>query len=754
MPLISEDGSLFSKPMVNLTFCEKCGYLALSSEEQLAICPNCKALTKGGVFTRIRDLSGNLIGKRLLLKARITGEGERKSIPIELMAKCDICNIEAKVNLRAEDPTVKPVLENLFFTKKRNVDDIIASLLPRGFCKAKEGHRWMMTPRVFLDFRFVKVQDFIGFEETQERESESRSITGILLDQTDVKTGLLDAEVILAPDNTIILLIHRVYPLEFSEEELSSEALEKIEKTFKGKSLSEIEVILDRVIAQPIRGRSKAKLAAALTACSVRWFRISEYGVIPGCIRCCFFGDHRTGKGEILRWFWRKGGAGHAVGETAARTGLVYSIDPDLKILSWGVLPLNDGRMVVIEGLHSLPSEEMSRFRELLVQQRVEVHRVVKGAAWCRTRILADMNPNEPSFTSNYPYTCLALLDSKPFYNPIDLTRWDLFIPFKAEDVPIDEMYNFEFKDASEETEAFINLIKWVWLRKTEQIVVRKEALEKAKRFFKEIADNYMFNQIPIVHNASLWSIVRIAIAVAALEYNTPDGERLIVEEKHVDEALDFYRDCLNDLELSEVKAIYEEKPLREEEVEKMVEKLEEEDLLQLFHEIINHPGDLSELAGRLETSESTVKRKAGELKRLGLIVRGRKGYKATKRGIIVFKFSLRKVKNELFEPFELTSGEARKKSEEEINPPENRGQRAQIAQTSAKLSPSLIERCRSIYESSKLESGDLSEESIFLSKLKDVFSTEAEAVYSSLQRKGYIVKYSKGEAVYLRWVD
>ncbi|MEM2936620.1 MAG: hypothetical protein QW231_05550, partial [Candidatus Bathyarchaeia archaeon] len=49
-------------------------------------------------------------------------------------------------------------------------------------------------------------------------------------------------------------------------------------------------------------------------------------------------------------------------------------------------------------------------------------------------------------------------------------------------------------------------------------------------------------------------------------------------------------------------------------------------------------PGDVSELAGRLGTSEITIKRRAGELKGLGLIRRGRRGYEATKKGVALFR--------------------------------------------------------------------------------------------------------------------
>ncbi|MEM2936619.1 MAG: hypothetical protein QW231_05545, partial [Candidatus Bathyarchaeia archaeon] len=458
------------------------------------------------------------------------------------------------------------------------MERVLASALPRGACKARDGHSWGFETLGMLDFREVRVQDLFEFEEAQDREAETRAIGGILLDRSGYKAGLLDSETLIAPDNRVMLIIHRIFPSDLMEGELKAEDYEEIKRLFQGKDLKDLEGIIDRIVAPEIKGRGKAKLAAALTALSPRWFRISQYGAIPGCLRCLFFGDPRTGKGAILRWFSKKGIAGHAVGETAARTGLIYSIDPELRILSWGILPLNDGRMVVLEGLHGLSAEEMERFREVLAQQRVEVHRVVRGAAWCRTRLLADVNPNQPSLASNYPCVCLALLDCKPFYRPTDLTRWDLFIPFKREDVSPNEMYGDEGLPSSssvkQEEKAYLSLVEWAWSRGTEDIRVDEGALKEAKLQFEALLNEFGSEALPIVHNASFWTILRLSIAVAALEFSSQDNRNLLVEAKHVKEASAFFKESLEALELREAKAIYEEEPLSKEEAERLKEGL------------------------------------------------------------------------------------------------------------------------------------------------------------------------------------
>jgi len=272
----------------------------------------------------------------------------------------------------------------------------------------------------------------------------------------------------------------------------------------------------------------------------------------------------------------------------------------------------------------------------------------------------------------------MALLDCKPFYNPIDLTRWDLFIPFRWEDVPLEEMYGKAPAPSEGEIQAFTSLIKWMWSRKIGDIEITEEAYREANTQFKRLYEEYAYEGIPVIHNGSIWTILRLSIALAALKFNTPDNARLIVEPQHVIEAIGFLKWSLDHLELDEAKIAFEELPLTASEIEGIKASFNEDnELRSLFLEIVRKPGDLSELAGRLGVSEATVKRKAAKLKELGLIQRAKIGYKVTKKGTQFFRLQ----KAELSELFELTSKEAQENFVEKISGAENRAQRAQLAQ-------------------------------------------------------------------------
>ena len=156
---------------------------------------------------------------------------------------------------------------------------------------------------------------------------------------------------------------------------------------------------------------------------------------------------------------------------------------------------------------------------------------------------------------------------------------------------------------------------------------------------FKVIYEKYACVNLPVIHNASFWTLLRLAAAIAVLEFSTLDGENLTVEKKHIDEATEFYEETLIDLELDEYKTFFGEERLSEEEYEKIKAKLEEKDELKgLLLEAAKAPGDSHNLAGRLGVSNTTVKRRASELKELGVLQRGRAGYCLTKKGILFLR--------------------------------------------------------------------------------------------------------------------
>ena len=617
-------------------YCSKCGFKSAFDERLLGICPHCKQPLEVKKKTKLRFLSGNLVGSRLLMRLRIMGEGELKTIPLKLVLTCKDCGEKLEVNLASKE--LKDVFINGFFQNRSVFLRSVASRLDVRGCKGKREHKWEIDVVDRMDYRFVSVEEVLDFEDLGERKTVVQGVPAILLMKADAKTVEAETEVVEGPDNKLFILIWNGVPIEECGKELKEGEKTVIESIFKGKSLQQLKLIIDDLVAPDVNGREDGKLAAALTAVSPMWIKLNgREEPVPGCLRTLYYGDPRTAKGMIERWFSNKGLALHAYGEATSRTGLVWSIDTDLKVLRWGVLPLADGRMAVLEGIHSLDENEMEQLREVLAQQRVEVRRSLTGSAWVRTRIIADSNTASGRSLKDYLYKCMAIRDSKCFRNPVDITRWNIIIPFGSEDVGPREMYKIRAPPSEEQLKAFKALVKWAWSLKMSDIEVSDEAFSRAVELYEALKRGYEVSDIPIVNNGTVLNIIRLAASYAILSFNTING-KVMVEEKHVNEVYEWFKSILDKWELAEYKRFIEggEEPSSEE-LLKIRDQMEEDEL-KIFREVAKTPGPSDEIGGRLEMAASTVRKHMVKLKELGLVVAGRRGYELSRKGVRFFK--------------------------------------------------------------------------------------------------------------------
>lgn len=398
-----------------------------------------------------------------------------------------------------------------------------------------------------------------------------------------------------------------------------------------------------------------SEMASALTVFSTNWLPPLAPGQPPqpGCIRSWNIGDARTGKGTIERWWNVVAGIGeHGIGESSSRAGLLYAVDPENSVILWGLLVQADLSMAVLEGMHGLPQDQIAEFREALIQQQVEVHKKVSGAAYCRTRVQADANATKPM--KEFLFPCQALLYVPCFRDPADLTRIDIAIPFNQDDVSLDEISNTaEYaKRTGLAPQLMAKLALWAWSRKTSQIEITKEAMEKAKQAFKDL-QAYTCARIPLVHPGSLVQVLRISTAFAVLTFSSVDGERLTVEAHHVEMAREFLEETLElwgirefniatgteDVspdELADLKAMVEAKPT----------------VHSVLYELgVGRPTVAKDLATKIDADYGYLRNVLSELRAKELVTRKNDGYTLTAKGVVVLKNAI--LKEAGVEPYE-----------------------------------------------------------------------------------------------------
>ena len=604
-------------------FCPKCGSYIYAENGQGAPLP-----------ISFSNLRAEHIGRLVSVEGFISGESPVKAAYTKYLVRCEECGVEGEINLREEPLALFEALAlrgNEGRVRAKAIE--LFRLQNVGECKHRRVSASPVQPMAL--FYIINLREFL--EKTED--STARGCRAYLLDEVtkekDVQiTGYLAVNPLTA---NVELLGLKTEPLDgvFKDFSLAAKEVEELRSYFGGHGALEDFLRLAEKNNPRIAGRGEAKLAGMLAWVSPTWIIINDERR-AGVLRVLFFGDPRTGKGRTGCYLHEKLGLGkHAIGETSSRTGLSYTIEPDQPMIIWGALVEADKTILVVEALHKFPPDDMATLREALVKLCVEVRRRVTAKAWARTRIIADANPRKEM--AAYPFRCMALRDLECFKDAVDITRWDLLIPFCAGDVSEGEMVKAitEGKDDLQFLQLFRKLVLWAWSLRPEDITFTKEAINKARECFEEKKRNYASPDIPVIHEDTFFVLLKLAAAFAVLTFSTPDGKRLEVREEHVRLADEFMEKIIDMLELPEYIAWRGCGALTEEEYAAFSSEVKESDVLKSVMEILlSGPATSTELANQTGHNPSWIRNKIAQLKALGLVSRTSKGYVLTTKGV------------------------------------------------------------------------------------------------------------------------
>ncbi|MEM3734632.1 MAG: hypothetical protein QW158_06760 [Nitrososphaerales archaeon] len=627
----------------NVFFCPSCRSVFNIDFLAYNLCPKCKRPLEERFQIHLRDLSAQYVGKKVLIKTMVAGESPPKAFHPSVKAYCDICGKEAEANLLSEDAARALAA---ILSRDLTVEQVMRDSLPQTGCSSRRGKHFWIIEEVEepFDYREIFLRDIIGLEEVAERSVTARNYRAYLLGKPPAeKKVYVEGEVVVAPKSSeLILLVRNAFPLGETAEgfKLKNEDIQAL-KQLQRLNYEALLSFADRYVAPKIVGREYAKLSSLLAASSVTWIKVGKgFPLERGCLRVLFVGDPRTAKGSIVEWYSEELGVGeHGVGEAASRAGLLYYIDPESNTLIWGLLVQSDLSLVGIEGLHGLPSEQLAEFRESLHNMRVEVSKKVSGSAWARCRIIADANSRVPMSCEVYP--ALAVTKVECLRDPVDITRWDLIIPFSSTDVPAEKIAEggVVSDDYEEKLHIIRKLIYWAWSRKIDQIHFTEEALKEAKTATPKLINEYAVDEVPLIHNAILGTILRLACSFAVLTFSSPDGEKLEVKTEHVVMADRLLKELAEMWDLAGLKHAYGKTELTEEEREKVEKLLKESEVVRrVLIEIAVQPVKSNILALKLQCNASYLRDKVGELKASGLVKSTSQGYALTPKGALVVR--------------------------------------------------------------------------------------------------------------------
>lgn len=292
-----------------------------------------------------------------------------------------------------------------------------------------------------------------------------------------------------------------------------------------------------------IIGRPEMHALMDLTFHSPLSFKFGGQVVHRGWIESLIVGDTRTGKSEAAERLVRHYGAGEIVGgEAATIAGLVgglQQISGRDWAVTWGVIPINDRRLVVIDELSGLHPEDIAKMSDVRASGLARLTKIQQEVTFARTRLLWLGNPRNATM-ANYTYGVDAI---PPLIgNAEDIARFDLAMALSKSDVDPEE-YNkrLETGELKYTSEACHTLLMWVWTRQLDQIVWSRGAEEAVFNIATSVGDRYVEDP-PLIQAANVRiKIARVAIAIAARTFSTDDTcEKIIVTPIHVDDAVRF----------------------------------------------------------------------------------------------------------------------------------------------------------------------------------------------------------------------
>lgn len=262
-----------------------------------------------------------------------------------------------------------------------------------------------------------------------------------------------------------------------------------------------------------------------------------------GWLDAIIVGDTRTGKSESAKMMIQHYGAGEFVScESATFAGVVGGLQQIGKewVVTWGAIPLNDRRLVVLDEISGLTQEQISQMSSIRSSGEAELTKIRSERTLARTRLLWMGNPRSATM-SDFTFGVQAI--PQIIGNNEDVARFDIGMAVADGDVPHSQIN--QHREVTGQmlysAEACQVRLLWAWSRTADQIVWEKGSETLVFEKAGWMGDNYHSNP-PLVQAANVRiKIARLAVAMAlATASCSEDGEECIVTQRHVEDATAF----------------------------------------------------------------------------------------------------------------------------------------------------------------------------------------------------------------------
>jgi hypothetical protein len=296
-----------------------------------------------------------------------------------------------------------------------------------------------------------------------------------------------------------------------------------------------------------IIGREDLHLAVDLCFHSPLELSFNNTDLPKGSLELLLFGDTRCGKGQVAEGLVNYYDLGATVsGENASLMGLIggaAKLSDGRFTISWGALPLNHGRLVVIDEFSGLGAEILGKTSRVRSEGFAEIDKAGHHAKTpANTRTIWIANPKKGREVSYFSTGVAGILDLVSAQE--DIARFDLAVVVTKDEVDNDAINRTVLEEIETPftQQVLRQVLLWVWSRKREQIIFTPEATQAVLDAAVRLSHRYS-DTIPLIQGENVrFKLAKLAAAVAGRCFSTTDGVHLVITEEHVKVAVAFIK--------------------------------------------------------------------------------------------------------------------------------------------------------------------------------------------------------------------
>lgn len=252
-------------------------------------------------------------------------------------------------------------------------------------------------------------------------------------------------------------------------------------------------------------------------------------------------GDSAQGKSEATKRMMEHYRLGEKIEvKNASTAGLLGGLQQlgSRWMVTWGVIPRHDRRLVVLEELKGASTEMIGKLTDMRSSGVAEIDKIEKRRTHARTRLLALSNPRSDQPLASYSYGVEAVREL--IGSPEDLRRFDAVLVVSAGEVAASRL-NALTSERPVIPHTFTSdlcqrCILWAWTRSEDQVTFEQQAIERVLEGANTLCAKYV-DAIPILDRGSArYKLARLSASLACRTASFGDTcQTVLVRSCHVD---------------------------------------------------------------------------------------------------------------------------------------------------------------------------------------------------------------------------